>query len=74
MHAPRHVLQPILDTCRTHGTAAAAQLTRSAFERGLLDAYAVPEILLALHRGDLGHPETLAALSPVAGPGDARVA
>jgi hypothetical protein len=47
------LLARILDACRHRGVPEAVQLTRTAFEAGQLAAVELPEILLALRRGDL---------------------
>lgn len=53
MNKRRLVLTRILEVSRSCGTAPALQLTRSAFEAGLLDSFELPEILLAFRTGDL---------------------
>jgi hypothetical protein len=68
MNNRRQLLARILETRRTRGTSPAVQLTRTAFEAGQLDSFDVPEILLALHTGDLrifGAVATPASAPPV---------
>lgn len=67
MHAPRPIPSRLLDAGRTHGPAFAVQLTRAAFEAGLLDPLELTEILLALRAG---RPDRLGdgALAPASLP------
>jgi hypothetical protein len=68
MNNRSQLLARILETCRTRGTSPPEELTRTAFEAGHLDRFEVPEILLALHTGDLrifGTVATPASAPPV---------